>query len=229
MLYLVVVVTGIFSLGYVPSQVNVANDWPATIANIVSRESLFRLGIASFMLEQAAFLLLPLALYRIFADVDRRAAVVMVAFAAVGVPLALAALSHRIDALSLLTDADIVKLMAPAQLQAMVVQSLDAYGNGLVATRMFWGLWLLPLGYLVYRSGRMPRILGLLLVLGCFGYLVDVFGDLLAPGQYTGSAFAQYVTLPASIGEIGTCLWLLVAGVRVSGKPDSHRTATATH
>ena len=98
--------------------------------------------------------------------------------------------------------------------QAMAAQALDAYGNGLVATRLFWGLWLLPFGWLVLKSARMPRLLGILLMLGCLGYLVDVFGALLAPG-YADSMIAKYVMLPASIGEIGACLWLLLFGVRM--------------
>ena len=214
LLYLVVVATGIFSLGYVPSQLNVAHDWSATIANILAHESLFRTGIAVFLLMQIAFLLLPLTLYRVLGDVSRGAAVAMVALATVSVPLSLVALGHRFDALSLLTDADIGKTMAAAQLQAMAAQSLDAYGNGLIAARLFWGLWLLPFGYLVYRSGRMPKILGVLLMLGCFGYLAGVFGELLAPSRYPGSLIAKYATLPASVGEIGSCLWLLAFGVR---------------
>lgn len=213
LLYLVVVATGIFSLGYVPSQVNVAGDWPATIANIVAHESLFRFGIAAFLVKQVAFLLLPLVLYRVLGDAGRGAAVAMVAFAVASVPLALVALAHKLDALSLLTDPDLAKAIAPAQLQALTIQSLDAYGNALVATRMFWGLWLLPFGYLVVKSARMPKLLGVLLMLGCIGYLVDVFGALLVPA-YPGSLVAKYAMLPASVGEIGACLWLLLMGVR---------------
>ena len=172
LLYLVVVATGIFSLGYVPSQINVVQDWPATISNILATESLFRLGIVAFLLKQVAFLLLPLALYRVLGDTNRAAAVAMVAFAVTSVPLALVALGHKLDALSL------------------------------------------PFGWLVLKSARMPRLLGILLMLGCLGYLVDVFGALLAPG-YADSMIAKYVMLPASIGEIGACLWLLLFGVRM--------------
>ena len=219
LLYLVVVATGIFSLGYVPSQLNVAEDWPATISNILANESLFRLGIAAFLLKQVAFLLLPLALYRVLGDTNRAAAVAMVAFAVTSVPLALVALGHKLDALSLLTDPVIAKAVAPAQLQAMAAQALDAYGNGLVATRLFWGLWLLPFGWLVLRSARIPRVLGVLLMLGGIGYVVKVFGGLM-PG-FADSAFARYATLPAALGEIGSCLWLLAFGARAGRVPSA--------
>lgn len=212
-LYLVVVVTGIFCLGYVPSQVNVAGDWPATLASIRTHESLFRFGIAAFLLKQVAFLLLPLVLYRVLGDAGRGIAATMVVFAVTSVPLALFALARKLDALSLLTDPALATAIAPDQLQALAIQSLDAYGNALVATRLFWGLWLLPFGILVIRSARMPRLLGVTLVLGCVGYLVDVFGALLVPG-YPGSPLANIAMLPASIGEIGACLWLLLFGLR---------------
>ncbi|GHB94715.1 DUF4386 domain-containing protein [Thermomonas carbonis] len=213
LLYLIVVATGIFSLGYVPSQINAAQDWPATMGNIVAHESLFRWGIAAFLIKQVAFLLLPLLLYRVLGDADRIAAIAMVAFAVISVPLALVALGHKLDALSLLTDPVLANTIAPAQLQAMAVQALDAYGNALVATRLFWGLWLLPFGWLVLKSERMPKALGIMLVLGCLGYLVDVFGGLLAPA-YADSMIASVAMLPASIGEIGACFWLLLFGAR---------------
>lgn len=217
LLYLVVVATGIFSLGYVPSQLNVAEDWTATMANIVAHESLFRLGIAAFLLKQVAFLLLPLALYRVLSHANRAVAVAMVALAITSVPLSLVALGHKLDALTLLTDPALAKAVAAPQLRAMAAQALDAYGNGLVATRLFWGLWLLPFGWLVVRSARMPRVLGVLLMLGCLGYMIDVLGALLAPA-YADSIVAKYAMLPASLGEIGACLWLLLFGVRMSAR-----------
>lgn len=80
-------------------------------------------------------------------------------------------------------------------------------------TKLFWGLWLLPFGYLVLRSGFLPKILGILLMLGCFGYTIDVFGELLV-SRYSDTSVSDYVLLPASVGEIGTCLWLLLVGAR---------------
>ncbi len=212
-LYLVVVVTGIFSLAYVPSQINVANDPAATAGNIVRFESLFRYGIASFLVEQVAFLLLPLVLYRLFRSTHHTAAVLMVALALAGIPIALVSVGHRLDALALLTDARFSQAFAPAQLQALAALSLEAYGNGLLVTRLFWGLWLLPFGYLVLKSGFLPKLLGVLLMLGCLGYMVNVFGELLVP-DYFDTWIADYAGLPAAAGEIGTCLWLLLVGAR---------------
>lgn len=213
LLYLVVVASGIFSLAYVPGQLVVADDPQATMARIVASESLFRQGIAAFVVMQVAFLLLPFALFPWVESAGRRIAILMVVLAVTSVPLGLSALTHRLDLLSLLADPAVSRMLGPEHVRAEMVLSLEAYRNGLQVTQLFWGLWLLPFGWLAFQSRCLPRILGVLLMLGCFGYLLQVFGELLIPG-YADSAIAPYVSLPAAVGEIGTCLWLLVFGVR---------------
>ena len=208
-LYLVVVATGMFCLAWVPSQLG------TDVADAAARIGLFRAGIAAFMAMQVAFLLLPLALYRVLGDVDRRAATLMVALAAASVPIGLIALSHRMEALSLLDSA----AQATAAVDAAFAASLQRYGHGLRIASLFWGLWLLPFGWLVLRSARIPRVLGVLLMLGGIGYVVKVFGGLM-PG-FADSAFARYATLPAALGEIGSCLWLLAFGARAGRVPSA--------
>lgn len=214
LLYLVVVVAGIFSLAYVPSQIVVEGDASATVGNITSMDSLFRLGILAGFIGYAAFLLLPLALYRLLAPVDRDIAALMVAFAVVSVPVSIVNLLNKLDILSLVSGKHLEALTAE-QVQAQVMLSLEAYGNGILVSEIFWGLWLFPFGYLVFRSGFLPKVLGVLLMAGCIGYLTDFVGSLLFPG-YPEMAIANFVTKPASVGEIGICLWLLVVG---AGKP----------
>ena len=208
-LYLVVVATGMFCLAWVPSQLGTG------VADAAAHIGLFRAGIAAFMAMQVAFLLLPLALYRVLGDVDRRAATLMVALAAASVPIGLIALSHRMEALSLLDSA----AQATAAVDAAFAASLQRYGHGLRIASLFWGLWLLPFGWLVLRSARIPRVLGVLLMLGGIGYVVKLFGGLM-PG-FADSAFARYATLPAALGEIGSCLWLLAFGARASRVPSA--------
>lgn len=212
-LYLAVVLTGIFALAYVPSRIPTAGDPEALLATLQASESLFRMGIAAFLVMQVSFLLLPLALFPLLRPAGPAAATVMVGLVAVSVPIALVSLSGRLDALSLVTDARYAAAFAPDHLPTEVSLALGRYRSGLAITSLFWGLWLLPFGYLVLTSGRLPRILGGFLILGGLGYIVDVFADLLIPG-YAESTLAGFVTRPAAIGEIGTCLWLLVAGVR---------------
>ncbi len=215
-LYLVVVLTGIFALAYVPSRIPVAGDPAAALDNIRASEPLFRMGIAAFLVMQVSFLLLPLALYPLLRPAGPAAAAAMVALVGASVPVALVSLSGRLDALSLVADPRYAAVLTPDRLQAEFLVALGAYRNGLSIAGLFWGLWLLPFGYLTLKSGLLPRVLGGLLVLGGLGYTVDVFGDLLAPA-YADSAIPRFVTLPASVGEIGTCLWLLVVGVRSPG------------
>jgi len=219
-LYLIVVVTGIFSLVYVPSQIIVRGDALATVNNIVASELLFRLGIASLMINQIAFLLLPFVLYQLLQHVNRNVAVLMVALAVVSVPISMVSIVNRLDVLSLLSGAGYLDIFTTEQLHAQVMMSIKAYSNGILVTTIFWGLWLLPFGYLVFRSGFLPRILGILLMIGCFGILIDVFGRLLFPG-YAETAISTYFAMSSSFGEIGICLWLLVMGAR-------QRTALAT-
>ena len=200
LIYLVVVLSGMFCLAYVPSQLG------RGIAAAAAHAGLFRAGIAAFLLMQVAFVLLPLALYRLFADVDRRAATLMVVLALTSVPIGLVAVTHRIEALTLLDGAGI----RTADAATAFALAIQRYGAGVHIASLFWGLWLLPLGWLVLRSARLPRLLGVLLMLGGAGYVVEVFGSLL-PGIAAASWFG-YVLLPAAMGEIGTCLWLLAFG-----------------
>lgn len=224
-IYLIVVITGIFSLAYVPTQITVPGDPHATLVSILAHELLFRAGIASFLIEQVAFLLLPLVLFRLFAPVHRNAAMLMVAFALAAIPIALAGVVHRIDALTLLTDTNFASAIAPEQLRAMALLSLENYADSIFIASLFWGLWLLPFGYLVVKSRAIPRVFGVLLILGCVGYLLNVFGELLLPG-YADTRLSDYATMPAAFGEIGSCLWLLIFGARRRA-PSSPRTPRA--
>ncbi len=209
-LYLAVVLTGMYCLAYVPSQSG------GTIAEASAHTDLFRAGIAAFLAMQVAFLLLPFALYRVFADVNRGAATLMVALAAVSVPIGLVAVTHRMEALSLLETGG---ANAVDSANAAFALCLQRYGYGLRIASLFWGLWLLPFGWLVLRSGRIPRVLGLLLTLGGVGYVVQVFGGLVP--AFADSALLGYVRMPAALGEIGSCLWLLVFGARVGASQAS--------
>ncbi len=210
LVYLVVVVAGFFSQGYVPGKIAAPGAPQALLANIVSHEALFRAGIAAFMLEQIVFLALPVLLFRLLRTVHRGAALAMVVLAVVGVPISLLAVSHRLDALLLLSQP---QGMSVEMAHALAWLSLKSYASDILVASVFWGLWLLPFGYLVIKCGRLPRLLGVLLMLGGVGYLIDIFGEVLLPG-YAHITFFNYVNLPAALGEVGTCLWLLVMGIR---------------
>lgn len=208
LVYLVVVLTGILSLAYVPARLVVDGDGAATAARIAADPGLFRLGIAAGFVCYLAFLILPFAFHRLLGDVDARAALLMVVFAVVSVPISLGNLTHKLEVLRLAEGG-----LPADQVGTAVMASLERYRSGLQVAQLFWGLWLFPLGLLVWRSRRLPRVLGLLLMLGCIGYLVNVFGTTLF-AEYPRSTIAGLATRPAALGEIGTCLWLLIVGAR---------------
>src|SRR5690606_12181167 len=112
-------------------------------------------------------------LYRLLSRFGQGAAVLMVACAVVSVPISFVNLLNRLDTLSLLSGAGYLQAFTAEQLNAQVMLSLDAYGNGVLVSEIWWGLWLLPFGYLVFTSGVLPRVLGVLLMMGCFGYLIN--------------------------------------------------------
>lgn len=116
LIYLIFVITGIFSLAYVPSQITVSGNPQATLANIVESESLFRYGAASFLIKEVAFLLLLLVLFRLLRPVNKNAAILMVALAVVSVPIALISIASKLDALTLLTDAYYASTYRPEHL-----------------------------------------------------------------------------------------------------------------
>jgi hypothetical protein len=210
-LYLVVVLTGLFALMYVPSNLIVWDDAQVTFNNIVASETLFRLGIYAGILCYTAFLLLPLVLYKLLQHVNKTHAVAMVALALVSVPISLFNLTHKFAVLTLINKPD---FFSAADLPKQVLLQLEYYNNGIEVAAVFWGLWLFPFGYLVFKSGILPKILGILLMAGCFGYLINFTGSFLFPG-YDSLGISGYISLPSGLGEIGTCLWLLIAGVRV--------------
>lgn len=202
-IYLIVVVAGLFSLAYVPSRITVMGDSAATAANIVAMEPLFRAGIAVSVLCYLAFLLLPWPLYRLLESAGPIAARLMVLFATVSVPMALLNLGHSLDVLAALRAGN----------PDLAATYLTASRNGQILVQLFWGLWLLPLGLLIIRSAVIPRLLGMLLILGCLGYCIRVFGLILIP-DYADLPGIRTLSIPGSVGEIGTCLWLLLMGAR---------------
>lgn len=221
-LYLVVVLTGIFSLAYVPSQLYNLKDPMDNFTRLMASPWLFRWGIISSVICYIAFLLLPLVLYRLLHPVNETAARLMVLLAVISVPISLMNLQHKLEVLNLM-DATVYP-PGGSPMPASILAALKSYNSGLLISQIFWGLWLLPFGWLVYRSGFLPKILGIFLILGCFGYVFDLIGTLGIPG-YNETAIGKYITKPATIGEIGICLWLLIVGVRKKKEALSHSIA----
>ena len=141
----------------------------------MANESLFRMGLVSDLLFLTFWLLLLPALYKLLKPVNNIHAVLMVVFGLVMVPILFIADVNQFAALLLLSGADYLTVFETGQLHAQVMYFLDLHNAGWDMTQIFMGLWLLPFGYLVYKSGYIPKILGVLLMIGCFGYLIDFF------------------------------------------------------
>lgn len=213
LLYLGVVLTGIFSLAYVPSKLIVTDNAALTYKNIASSEILFRFWIVTGLLCYIFFLFLPLALYKLLKPVNENYARLMVILAFMSVPVYFLNVQNQFSILSLLSDTKNHFGLSAEQIQSQVMLYIDQYKNGMRIVHIFSGLWLFPFGYLVFKSGFLPKILGILLMLGCFGYLINFLGNTLIP-DYSKLGISSYISLPASIGEIGACLWLLIMGAK---------------
>jgi hypothetical protein len=211
LLYVLVSIPGIFALLYVPSKLMVRGDAAATAVNITAHETLFRLGIAAQLVSQILFLWVALALYDLLKGVNQRNALLMFGLIALPAPIALLNELNAIAALTIVRGADFLAVFDKPQRDALAMLFLNLHGKGLGIAEIFWGLWLIPLGLLVYRSGFLPRFLGVLLIMACFGYVSESLGPLLLP-QHAGG-ISRWMT-PLTFGELIFMFWLLIGGAK---------------
>jgi hypothetical protein len=201
-----VIPLGIFAL-VARSRMIVSGDAAATAQNIIASRSLFRLSIVSTFASPILLTVVVLLLYRLLKPVNKDMASLMVAFLLSGASITMLNELTHFAALDLLSDADYLKVFTPEQLQALSYQSLRLHGHGSNIAFIFWGLWLFPLGYLVFKSGFLPRILGVFLMIACGGYLIDSFAAFLGYNVSVG--------LYTALGEALFPLWLSLKGVNV--------------
>ena len=210
LLYLLLAIFGAFSMLYVPSVLIVDGNPVASIRNILESETLFRLGILGALATQVVQIATVLYLYKVLKPVDKNLARLMALLVLLAVPIAmLNELSYA--AIPLLLDgADQVAAFTPAQVNTLVPLLLELHEHGIMIAHIFWGLWLFPMGYLIFRSTYLPKLIGVLLMIGCFGYLIDTVTFFLIPG------FGVTVSEFTFIGELLLPLWLMFRGVDVT-------------
>ena len=208
-LYLSLLPLGILGIMYVPASLIVPGDGAATASQIIASESLFRLSIVSALLVQVVNIFVVLALFQVLKPAGRNLAWMMVIFILLGAPIAMLNELNQVAVLILSTGADYLAAFSPDQLHALLPLFLDLHEYGINIAGIFWGLWLFPMGYLVFRSGYLPKILGILLMIGCFGYLADSAIVFLFPN------FDVSISQFTFIGELLLPLWLLIKGVNV--------------
>ena len=199
-------------LMYIPNKLFVTGNATATANNIRAHETLFRLGIAGDLFCGVALIFLVLALYRLFKGVDQHLAVLVVIVGGV-LPSAIDFFNVLNDAAALMLarGADFLSVFSMPQRDALAMLFLRLHHQEVVAAEILWGLWLLPLGILAYRSRFMPRFLGIWLVINGFAYIASSFAGLLFP-QY--EEMVSNFLFPALFGELAFMLWLVIRGAR---------------
>jgi hypothetical protein len=211
LLYVLTSIVGFFAMGYVPGKLMVYGNTSATVNNVAAHEMLFRFGIAGQLISQAAFIFVALALYELLAGVDRRHASLMVILIVVSVPIAFVNELNSLAALALVRGADFLSIVEKPQRDAFAMLFLNLHGRGLVVAELFWGLWLFPLGLLVYRSRFLPRFLGVWLGLAGAAWVILSLVSIVLP-QYQSEVYTY--TQPAVFGEIAFMLWLSIKGAK---------------
>jgi hypothetical protein len=197
---------------YIPSTLIVSGNASATASNIASHELLFRLGIITDLLCGVTIIFVTLALYRLFKDVNHSLAVLMVIVGGI-LPAAIDFFNPLNDAaaLMLIRGADFFSAFDQPQREALAMLFLRLHHHVVLGAEILWGLWLFPFGILVYRSGFLPRFLGVWLLINGVAYVVMSFtGFLLPQYEITVSNYA----FPALLGEIAIILWLLIKGAK---------------
>jgi hypothetical protein len=213
-LYLLVGIFGGFAQGFVYPRIYVADDAATTSGNILANADLVRLGVVADLFQATVFVFLALTLHRLLAHVHRRAAGTMVVLVALAAGITSLNAIFEFAALRVATEGAYLAAFGAEGAQALVLLLVDIHHYGLLTAQIFFGLWLVPLGYLASTSGWFPRALGVVLVAGGVCYLVDLLAAFLVPGF--GQAIHAFIVIPCAIAEIWTVGYLLVRGVRSS-------------
>jgi hypothetical protein len=210
LLYLLGSLFGIVRLIYVPNTLFVYGNATATANNIAEHELLFRFGIVSYLLCGALWIFVTLALYRLFKGVNQALAVLMVILGSLMVtPIFFVNTVNDAAALLFVRGGGYLSVFDKPQRDAFARLFLDLHHQLDLANEIFWGLWLIPYGLLVYKSRFLPRILGVWLIIACFAYLTLSFTGFLFPAYEDR---AGNIAQPLLLGELATMLWLLIMG-----------------
>jgi hypothetical protein len=215
-LYLSMVITGPFSLIYIPSKLIVHGNATATAANILEHATMFRFGIVAGLFGQVLFICLAVALYRLLGDVNKTWSRMMFGFVLVAAAVGFVIELNNLGALIFFRGGEFLTVFDKAQLDALGMVFIRLHGQGNMIAEIFWGLWLFPFGLLVFRSGFLPRWIGVWLMINCFGYLVLFITALFFPA-YNDKVFLYLQ--PVLFGELAIMLYLLIKGANVQALP----------
>jgi len=211
-LYLLNGITSGFAFAYVIAKVYVAGDAATTTANVVANSGLVRLGVVADLFQATIWVFLAMTLYTLLKHVHQSAAKTMVVLVAVGAAIVCLNDVFQFAAVRVATDASYAAAFGAVGSNALVLLYLDIHHYGFIIAQVFFGLWLMPLGYLAYESAMFPKALGVALIVGGACYLVGMLAVFLTPDF--GEKINIFVTIPSAIAEISMVLYLLVVGVR---------------
>ena len=214
-LYLATAVVGPFGLLYVPTTVIVPGDATATAANLLAYETLFRWGLVADLFAGTTLILAVLLLYRLLRVVNPTPAAAMAILYLVSVPLGLTSAAHKLGALAVVEGADVYAAFSEPQREALAMMLIRLGNPATVVAELFWGLWLFPLGWLVIRSGFLPKALGILLIANGAAYVVMCLTSLVMPDYQ--DIPGKYL-FPALFGELWLALWLAIKGVQMPAR-----------
>jgi hypothetical protein len=210
-LYFIYIVIHIAADVFGRSKLIVLGDSATTARNLMTSAWQFRIGIVGDLIAAVLFLLAAWALYALLKPVNKNFALLFLLLNAGGVAVQCLNDLNLLAALLLSSGADYLKAFQAEQLQALAMLFLNLHKNGFMIAQIFYGAWLFPLGYLVFKSGFLPKLLGIVLMIHCFGWLMYFFQFFLFP-DYTA---ITYISFPLGfIAEFSLSLWLLIKGVK---------------
>lgn len=207
LLYLLLVPLGIMGIIYVPEFLVVANDGAATVNNLVNNEFTFRLSILAALAIQVVQLLVAVALYDLLKPVNQRFAAYIVMYSMCAMPIAMINELFHVAILYLINSQTPLEFLQPNQINDLIMWLLNLHADGIMIAHVFWGFWLMPMGYLIAKSKFIPSIVGWIILLGGVSYILDTIFWLILPNSNIN--LAGYF----GWGELVLALWLVVKGV----------------
>ncbi|MGA8923170.1 MAG: DUF4386 domain-containing protein [Candidatus Dormiibacterota bacterium] len=213
-LYLINAIFSGFAFTYVLGKVFVAGDAAKTAANVAANPGLVRVGVVADLFQGTEWVFLALTLYILLRHVHQGAARTMVVLVAVGAAIVCLNDVFQFESVRVATDGSYATALGAAGSSALVLLLLEIHHYGFLAAQIFFGLWLVPFGYLAYKSAMFPKALGVALIVGGVCYLVGMLAVFLVPDS--GENINTFVTIPSAIAELSMVLYLLVFGVKTS-------------
>ncbi len=208
--YFITIVMGVFAEVFVRDALTVRDDAVATAANILAHATLYRFGLAADLVMLACYIAVTLLFYVLFKPVSRSLSLLAAFFSLAGIAVLAANCLYHLAPLVLLGKANYLSAFDTTQLQALALISLKMHARGYNIAGVFFGIYCLVVGYLAFKSGFLPRILGILMAIGGLGYLTDSFTIFLLP---TIAARLPDFAALGGIAELALTLWLMVMGV----------------